>query len=472
MPQEDANPRVTIPSVDRMLRSPDLSGALEAHGRPAVTDAVRTVFSSLRRTIAADPKAASAETGDAAIAQRVIAVLEALSKPSLVPVFNLTGTVLHTNLGRAPLPAAAIEAMVQAASACNLEYDLETGKRGDRDSHLEPLLKRLTGAEAATVVNNNAAAVLLVLNTLAQGREVLVSRGELIEIGGAFRIPDIMARAGCTLREVGTTNRTHLSDFADNIGENTALIMKVHASNYAIEGFTTAPEEAELAVLAHENGVPFVNDLGSGALADLSNYGLPHEPMPAEVLADGADLVTFSGDKLLGGPQAGLIVGQADLIAKVRKNPMKRAMRLDKVTIAALEATLQLYTDPARLAERLPTIGLLSRPTADIAAVAERMCPVVATKLEAVATVEIITCRSQIGSGSLPVDRLDSAALSIRPRQQGRGEGRILTQITEAFRNLPSPVIGRVQDGALVFDLRCLADEAAFASQLNQLDLR
>jgi L-seryl-tRNA(Ser) seleniumtransferase len=466
MAHEDANPRIAIPSVDRMLRASALRGALELHGRPAVTDAVRTVLAAMRRSLA---DRGTVETSEAAIATRVDAVLEALSKPSLVRVFNLTGTVLHTNLGRAPLPAAAIDAMVKAAGACNLEYDLDTGKRGDRDSHLEPILKRLTGAEAATVVNNNAAAVLLVLNTLARDKEVLVSRGELIEIGGSFRIPDIMSRAGCRLREVGTTNRTHLSDFADNIGADTALVMKVHASNYAIEGFTTAPEEPALAALAHENDVAFVNDLGSGALADLADYGLPHEPTPAEALADGADIVTFSGDKLLGGPQAGLIVGRADLIAKIRKNPMKRAMRLDKTTIAGLEAILRLYTDPERLAERLPTIGLLARPLADITAIAERLGPVVAKALQSVANVEAVSCRSQIGSGSLPVDRLDSAALAIRPLQQGRGEGRALARITEAFRNLPAPVIGRVQDGALILDLRCLDDEAAFTDQLGRL---
>ena len=469
MPKVEANPRVAIPSVDRMLRAPSMSDLQQAHGRPAVTDAIRTVLASVRRSLADAP--GTGETGEAAIADRVTAVLEALTKPSLVSVFNLTGTVLHTNLGRAPLPSVAIEAMVKAAGACNLEYDLEQGARGDRDTHLEPLLKRLTGAEAATVVNNNAAAVLLVLNTLAPGKEVLVSRGELIEIGGAFRIPDIMTRAGCTLREVGTTNRTHLSDYVDNFNENTALVMKVHASNYSIEGFTTAPDESALATLAHENGVPFINDLGSGALTDLSKYGLPHEPMPTEVLADGADIVTFSGDKLLGGPQAGLIVGRADLIAKILKNPMKRAMRLDKVTIAALEAVLQLYSDPERLAERIPTIGLLSRLVMDIVAAAERVCPAVADALKSVASVEIVSCRSQIGSGSLPVDRLDSAALSIRPTQQGRGEGRILTQITEAFRGLPAPVIGRVQDGALLLDLRCLTDEAGFTAQLGQLVL-
>lgn len=468
MTRQATNPQATIPSVDKMLRASALADALEAHGRPAVTDAVRTVLASLRRgMMAGEP----VETDPGAVAARVEAVLAALARPSLVRVFNLTGTVLHTNLGRAPLPPAAVEAMIAAAGACNLEYDLDAGARGDRDSHLEPLLQRLTGAEAATVVNNNAAAVLLVLNTLARDRSVMVSRGELIEIGGAFRIPDIMSRAGCRLHEVGTTNRTHLRDFADTVDEETALIMKVHASNYEIQGFTAAPAEADLAALAHERDLPFVVDLGSGALADLADFGLPHERTPAETLADGADVVTFSGDKLLGGPQAGLIVGRADLIARIRKNPMKRAMRLDKVTIAALEAIFRLYADPERLPERLPTIGLLARPASEIAAVADRVLPAVSQALDGVARVETVPCRSQIGSGSLPVDRLDSTALSIRPAREGRGAGGLVNKIAEAFRALPAPVIGRVQDGAFLLDLRCLEDEAAFTAQLAQLDL-
>jgi len=411
------------------------------------------------------------ESHEDAVALQVIAVLKSLAQPSLVRVFNLTGTILHTNLGRAPLPPEAVEAMVAAAGACNLEYDLEKGARGERDTHLEPLLQRLTGAEAATVVNNNAAAVLLVLNSLARDQSVLVSRGELIEIGGAFRIPDIMARAGCYLREVGTTNRTHLKDFADGIDENTALIMKVHASNYAIEGFTAAPTEVNLAKLAREYELPFVVDLGSGALADLAAYGVPHERTPGETLADGADIVTFSGDKLLGGPQAGLIVGRTDLIEKIRKNPMKRAMRLDKMTIAALEAVLRLYVNPDRLPERLPAVGLLARPVSEIAAVADRMLPLVAQVLNGVAFIETVPCRSQIGSGSLPVDLLESTALSIRPLKEGHSSGDLVNKIAESFRALPAPVIGRVQKGAFLLDLRCLIDEAAFSAQLEKLDL-
>ena len=468
MNQRTTNPQSAIPSVDKMLRAPMLAEALGMHGRIAVTDAVRIVLASVRRGLMAGEPVESHED---AVALQVIAVLKSLAQPSLVRVFNLTGTILHTNLGRAPLPPEAVEAMVAAAGACNLEYDLDKGARGDRDTHLEPLLQRLTGAEAATVVNNNAAAVLLVLNTLARDQSVLVSRGELIEIGGAFRIPDIMARAGCYLREVGTTNRTHLKDFADGIDENTALIMKVHASNYAIEGFTAAPTEVNLAKLAREYELPFVVDLGSGALADLAAYGVPHERTPGETLADGADIVTFSGDKLLGGPQAGLIVGRTDLIEKIRKNPMKRAMRLDKMTIAALEAVLRLYVNPDRLPERLPAVGLLARPVSEIAAVADRMLPLVAQVLNGVAFIETVPCRSQIGSGSLPVDLLESTALSIRPLKEGRSSGDLVNKIAESFRALPAPVIGRVQKGAFLLDLRCLIDEAAFSAQLEKLDL-
>ena len=280
-----------------------------------------------------------------------------------------------------------------------------------------------------------------------------------------------MARAGCHLHEVGTTNRTHLKDFAGGIGEDTALIMKVHASNYEIQGFTAAASESSLATLSSEHNLPFVVDLGSGALADLSDYGLPHERTPAETLADGADIVTFSGDKLLGGPQAGLIVGRKDLVDKIRKNPMKRAMRLDKVTIAALEAVFRLYADPQRLPERLPTIGLLARPAEEITNVAERIFPAVVRALDGVARIEIVPCRSQIGSGSLPVDLLESAALSIRPIKERRGVGSLVDKIAKAFRALPAPVIGRIQDGAFLLDLRCLENEAAFTAQLTKIDL-
>jgi L-seryl-tRNA(Ser) seleniumtransferase len=297
-----------------------------------------------------------------------------------------------------------------------------------------------------------------VLNTLAARKEVPTSRGELIEIGGSFRLPEIVARSGCRLREVGTTNRTHLADYAAAIGAKTGAVLKAHASNYVIEGFTAAVPEADLARLCRERGVPFVVDLGSGALVDLRRFGLPHEPTPAEALAAGADIVTFSGDKLLGGPQAGIIVGRVDLIAKMRRNPLKRALRVDKMTLAALAALLRLYSNPERIAERIPALRLLSRPVEEIRAQAERLRPLVQARVEE--TVEVVRCESQVGSGAAPTGRIASAGLGLRP-----GSARL----ARAFRALPTPVIGRLQEGAFILDLRCLDDEAAFAAQLARL---
>ncbi len=462
-----ATARRAIPSVDRLLRHAGVAALVAQHGRPLVVETVRAVLDGQRSLLDTNGTVALDET---ALIADCTARLRAAVQSSLRPVFNLTGTVLHTNLGRALLPPAAAAAVVAAMTRpVNLEFDIEDGTRGERDSHVEAWLTRLTGAEAAAVVNNNAAAVYLALNTLAPRKEVVVSRGELIEIGGAFRIPDIMARAGCRLREVGTTNRTHAHDYTGAIGARTGALMKVHTSNYAIEGFTASVSEAALAAIAHEHALPLLVDLGSGTLVDLERYGLPHEPTPRETLASGADIVTFSGDKLLGGPQCGLIAGRKELIDKIRKNPMKRALRVDKLTIAALEATLRLYADPDRLPAELPTLRLLTRSRAEIEAAAQRVLPALAAAAGAHAEARIVACMSQIGSGSLPVDALPSAGIALTPRG-GRKRSAVET-LAGAFRALPVPVIGRIHDGAFMLDLRCLDDEAGFIAQLDQLKI-
>jgi L-seryl-tRNA(Ser) seleniumtransferase len=456
-----------IPSTDRLLQAQPTADLIDRYGRPAVTDAIRQTLAGIRAAMTAQN--AGDVLTDALIIARIADKLARDHAPTLRRVFNLTGTVLHTNLGRAPLPQEAIDAAAAVAlGAANLEYDLADGGRGDRDDHVNALICRLTGAEDATIVNNNAAAVMLVLNSLGAGRDVPTSRGELVEIGGAFRMPDIMASSGCRLREVGTTNRTHLRDYAEAIGPDTGLVMKVHTSNYEVVGFTATVDEAALAKLCKERGVPFAIDLGSGSLVDLRRYGLPHEPTPAEAFAHGADLVTFSGDKLLGGPQAGIIAGRADLIAKIKRNPMKRALRVDKMTVATLAAVLRLYADPERLAQRLPTLRLLTRPLAEIDEAVARLCPMLAGALAAIATVEPVACESQIGSGALPTRRMPSAGVAIRPTAR-TGQGTALQRIEAAFRGLPAPVIGRMHDGALLLDMRCLEDEAGFIAQLDAL---
>jgi L-seryl-tRNA(Ser) seleniumtransferase len=451
-----------LPAVDAVLHSAAASALLDRFGRQSATDAVSAVLAEAQDGLMTD-----AVPSTEAFAGLAFARLAEEDQSDLRPLFNLTGTVLHPSLGKAVLAEAAIEAAMAAMwDPVALDYDLFTGKNGDRDDHIRTLLCELTGAEDATVVNNGAAAMLLALNTLALGREAIISRGELADGGDGFRVPDIMASAGTRPVEVGTTNCTHARDYRAGLTPRTGVILKVNTANYRIEGFTAAVDGAALAVIADDAGVALVNDLGSGALIDLSGYGLPKEPIVRDAVADGAGLVIFSGDRLLGGPQAGFIVGKADLIAAINRNPMKRALRADKIRLAAIEATLKLYRDPDRLAARLPTLHLLARPQADIAALADSVQPGVAQAVGPGFTVSVCACRSQIGSGALPMDSLPSAGLRITPQSGGGG----LDALAAALRGLEHPVIGRVEDGALVLDLRCLTDAPAFLSTIAALD--
>ncbi|GDX07064.1 L-seryl-tRNA(Sec) selenium transferase [Buttiauxella sp. A111] len=451
-----------LPAIDKLLRDASFNALLHKFGHTQVVNTLREMLEIAREHIRTR-EALPSWNDD--WATQVQTRLESSQRSALLPVFNLTGTVLHTNLGRALQSQAAIEAVTQVMRhPITLEYDLHGAERGHRDKALASLLCELTGAEDACIVNNNAAAVLLMLAACASGEEVVVSRGELVEIGGAFRIPDVMRQAGCQLVEVGTTNRTHLKDYRQAAGENTALLMKVHTSNYQVAGFTKAVDEAELVALGNELNIPVVTDLGSGSLVDLSQWGLPEEPMPQQLIAAGVSLVSFSGDKLLGGPQAGIIVGKKELIARIQQHPLKRALRADKMTLAALEATLRLYQHPETLVERLPTLRLLTRKAADISEQANRLLPAFQSKYGAQFTVQVEPCLSQIGSGSLPVDRLPSAALTFTPKD---GRGTTLSSLVESLRDSSTPVIGRINDGRLWLDLRCLEDESAFMENLN-----
>ncbi|WP_227318577.1 L-seryl-tRNA(Sec) selenium transferase [Cedecea davisae] len=444
-----------LPATDRLLRDAAFTSLLAEFGHTRVVAAVRTLQSEAREHIRA---AGQLPDWCEDWAKKTRDVLQNGQRSALQAVFNLTGTVLHTNLGRALQAETAIEAVSETMrSAVTLEYSLDDAGRGHRDRAIANLLCELTGAEDACIVNNNAAAVLLMLAACAGGGEVIVSRGELVEIGGAFRIPDVMRQAGCGLVEVGTTNRTHLKDYRTAAGENTALLMKVHTSNYHIEGFTKAVSEAELVSLGAELNLPVVTDLGSGSLVDLSQWGLPPEPMPQQLIADGVSLVSFSGDKLLGGPQAGIIVGKKALIERIQSHPLKRALRADKMTLAALEATLRLYQHPETLAERLPTLRLLTRKAEEIHLQASRLLPAFEQRFSEQFIVRIEDCLSQIGSGSLPVDRLPGAALTFTPKD---GRGSSLAALAQTLRELERPIIGRITDGRLWLDLRCLENEA------------
>ncbi len=465
-----------MPPVDECLRAAAREPALNSFAHGYLRILVRQAQAALRDRAQSAFEQKSPTAVDGVAPTRALLVAEivrmacefaAADEPSLRPVVNATGVVLHTNLGRALLAEAAIEAVVRAArSPVNLEYDFESGGRGDRDALIEEQLCELTGAQAATVVNNNAAAVLLALNSIANGREVIVSRGELIEIGGAFRIPDVMASSGARLREVGTTNRTHPRDYAAAIGPDTAMLLKVHPSNYRIIGFTAEVSLAEMVEIGNEHRLPVMEDLGSGALVDLRLHGLPsvlNEPIVADRVATGAGLVTFSGDKLLGGPQAGLIVGRRDLIDRLKANPLKRALRCDKLTLAALEATLRLYLRSGDLATDLPTLRHLRRTPAELEVAATRAREYLADRLGAAFTIEVVVSASEIGSGALPTTEIESRALRLTHRELSPDA------IASLFRHARPPVIGRITDGAFLLDLRAVEDPAALAVEFPAL---
>jgi L-seryl-tRNA(Ser) seleniumtransferase len=442
-----------LPSVDRLLNHMRSRPLFMRFSREFVAEQGRAVLEDLRAAIRDGRVTAARELDEDVILARVQDRLDAAERSGLRRVVNATGTILHTNLGRALLPRPAIDALVSAASSpVTLEYDLVRGERGKREEVVDTLLRRLTGAEAATVVNNNAAAVLLGLNTLANGREVIVSRGELIEIGGSFRIPDLMAKSGAVLKEVGTTNRTHLQDYENAIGPNTALLLKVHTSNYAIVGFSSAVGLAELVRLGQQHGVPVMEDLGSGALIDLSRYGLPKEPVVAERVALGADLVTFSGDKVLGGPQAGLMVGRKHWVDRLTHNPLHRALRCGKLTIAALEATLRVYQQSPNLAGDIPTLNAFTRPIEEIDALGARAVPALERALGPAFRVSLEPSTSQIGSGALPIEEVPTRVIAIE------GIGLNAEDIAARFRRARPPIIGRIHDGRFLLDLRTIID--------------
>lgn len=447
------NPYRRLPKVSDVLDHPAVADARTRHPHAAVADGVRAEIDALRSLVAAGR---SPDTSPDALASRVVARLELVARPQLRPVINATGIVLHTNLGRSPMAESAAAAAYQAARGyLNLEMSLATGKRSSRQDPIRDGVKRLTGADAATVVNNCAAATVIVLRALAMGKEVVVSRGQLIEIGGSFRIPDIMTVGGATLKEVGTTNITRIGDYEKAVGPNTGLLMRIHTSNFRVRGFTKEASIEELVALGKKHGIPVIDDAGSGVAVDLTPFGLPGEPRVSEGIAAGADLVLFSGDKLLGGPQAGIIAGKAPLIQKIEKDPLMRAFRLDKMTLAALEATLLLYRDPAKAVKDVPTLRMLSTPLAEL----KERCRAFAAKLLGVPGlgVEVADDVAYVGGGSLPDVAVPTCVVAVTPT--GSEEA-----FAERLRAGTPAVVGRVQGGKWLLDLRTV-----FAEQEDEL---
>jgi L-seryl-tRNA(Ser) seleniumtransferase len=451
MADQAANLLRELPSIDRLLKHVRCESLLTRYNREYLIEHCRGVLDEIRATIRQGGRAT--DISEESIIERIQNRIFIDSQPGHIRVVNATGTILHTNLGRALLSPAAIDAVVAVADQpINLEYDLAAGKRGKREETLEKLLVDLTGAEAATVVNNNAAAVLLALNSLAEGREVIVSRGELIEIGGSFRIPEIMAKSGAILKEVGSTNRTHPADYENAINEKTALLLKVHTSNYKVVGFTAEVTLEELVAIGKKHNLVVMEDLGSGAFIDLGKCGLPKEPIVAERIQAGAHAVTFSGDKILGGPQAGLIVGRKELIGKMSKNPLQRALRCGKLTLAALEATLRRYRQSPNIVEEIPTLKAFTRAVDDIHAMGEELLPKLAMSLGKDFQLSLENSTAQIGSGALPIEELPTVVVTVEHKKMSANA------IAQKFRQANPPIIGRIQNDRFLLDLRTIFD--------------
>ena len=432
--------RRTIPAVETLLQYPQSTELVLLYGRPLVLDCIRSVLADIRE----HPNDDKAVPENEAILQLVVQRLETWLRPTLIPVINATGVILHTNLGRAPMSQAALQALSQASTSyCTLEYNLKHGGRGTRSEHVDSLLTRLTGAESALVVNNNAAAVLLVLSALANRKKVVISRTQLVEIGGGFRVPDVMAQSGAKLVEVGTTNRVHLSDYEAALQDSAALVLRAHHSNFKIIGFTSEPPLVELAALAHQHGIPVLDDLGSGALLDTARFGLAHEPMVQESVQAGVDVICFSGDKLLGGPQAGIIVGRKDLMIRIKKHPLGRAMRADKLCLAALSATILHYLKN-EAESQIPVWQMISMTSAELQRRAQDW-------VEALQVGEVIGGLSTVGGGSLPEETFPTSLLALAVPQPNR--------FLAKLRNLHIPIIGRIENERVVFDPRTVFPE-------------
>ena len=445
-----------IPGVDQVLIQRTVQNALTSHPKSLVLKAIHQVLDGLRTAIkegALSESQAAAALDMESVSARVIETLGLIAMPSLRNVVNATGVVVHTNLGRSILPEAALGKFRSIAGGySNLEYDLDQGRRGSRYVHVEAILKELTGAEAAMVVNNNAGAVLIALETMAKGREVVVSRGQLVEIGGSFRIPDVMRKSGATMVEVGTTNKTHLRDYEEVIGPETALLLKVHTSNFQVVGFTSEVPLSDLVSLGNRHGIPVMEDLGSGCLIDFGAYGIVKEPTVQEALAEGVGLVTFSGDKLLGGPQAGIILGKKELVEAIRKNPLNRALRIDKLTLLALEETLRLYRDPHSVIQQIPTLRMICQGYDFLSAKAERLYALLKSMVSDHFSIELTDGTSKVGGGALPLQELKTRLLCLTP---GTFSAK---QIESGLRSNTPPVIVRVEREKVMLDVRTIQE--------------